>query len=288
MWFTGATRGGTLDPGETEPFTYTVHDDIGGDVLILAAEDATGISPVQGLTSAQYVDEYASSLEAAGYTSDVYDFDVMGRRRRTTSVCSRTTTPWSGRPATTSSCGRRPGSRHDGQGGPRHRAVGPRLPQRGRQAHARGQVRPVRAGGQRRVLLQPVRSAGVHDAGRVPLPAGPQRLPAVLAGCLRQRRRRWHRPENRRAVPAGRRRGRVRRLHRRPQRRRLGAEPGPHGPVADHVELPPAGRVPAVRQRGSAGLGDPGRAVRPAHRRVVRLQPAGRRDATSGSPGPST
>ena len=73
-------RVGAGTPVETEPFTYTVHDDIGGDVLILAAEDVTGLSPVQGLTSAQFVDEYASSLDAAGYSSDVYDFDVMGRK----------------------------------------------------------------------------------------------------------------------------------------------------------------------------------------------------------------
>ena len=79
VWFTGRNRGrgGAV---ETEPFTYTVHDDIGGDVLILAAEDVTGISPPQGVTTAQYADEYASSLEAAGFTSDVYDFDVMGRQ----------------------------------------------------------------------------------------------------------------------------------------------------------------------------------------------------------------
>ena len=83
VWFTGrnVTRnGGAANSVSTEPFTYTVHDDIGGDVLILAAEDVTGLSPVQGLTSAQYVDEYASSLDAAGYSSDVYDFDVMGRQ----------------------------------------------------------------------------------------------------------------------------------------------------------------------------------------------------------------
>jgi Zinc carboxypeptidase/Immune inhibitor A peptidase M6 len=81
VWFTGRNQGvGAGTPVETEPFTYTVHDDIGGDVLILAAEDVTGISPVQGLTSAQFDDEYASSLEAAGYSSDVYDFDLMGRQ----------------------------------------------------------------------------------------------------------------------------------------------------------------------------------------------------------------
>jgi hypothetical protein len=81
VWFTGAnTDGGGQDAVvRTAPFTYTVHDDIGGDVLILAAEDTTGISPLQGVRSAQYADEYASSLEAAGYASDVYDFDIMGR-----------------------------------------------------------------------------------------------------------------------------------------------------------------------------------------------------------------
>ncbi len=81
VWFTGVNAGvGTGNAVvKTVPFTYTVHDDIGGDVLILAAEDVTGLSPVQGLTSAQYVDEYASSLDAAGFSSDVYDFDVMDR-----------------------------------------------------------------------------------------------------------------------------------------------------------------------------------------------------------------
>ena len=80
VWFTGRNRGGRGSTVSTKPFTYTVHDDIGGDVLVLAAEDVTGLSPAQGLTSAQFVEEYASSLEAAGYSSDVYDFDVMGRQ----------------------------------------------------------------------------------------------------------------------------------------------------------------------------------------------------------------
>jgi hypothetical protein len=82
VWFSGRNVGRGPGSGvvSTEPFTYTVHDDIGGDVLILAAEDVTGISPAQGLTSAQFVDEYASSIEAAGHSSDVYDFDVMGRQ----------------------------------------------------------------------------------------------------------------------------------------------------------------------------------------------------------------
>jgi hypothetical protein len=64
----------------SDHFTYTVASDIGGQVLILAAEDVTGISPVQGVPSAKYADEVAASLTAAGYSSDVYDFDVQGRK----------------------------------------------------------------------------------------------------------------------------------------------------------------------------------------------------------------
>jgi Zinc carboxypeptidase/Immune inhibitor A peptidase M6 len=74
--FIGRDRGAQAS---SESFTYTVHDDIGGDVLVFAMEDVTGLSPVQGLTEAQYADEHVSALDAAGHTTDVYDFDVMGR-----------------------------------------------------------------------------------------------------------------------------------------------------------------------------------------------------------------
>lgn len=78
VWFSGVKPG--KGPVSTKPFTYTVADDIGGDVLILAAEDVTGISPAQGVTTAKYADDYATALTAAGYSSDVYDVDVNGRR----------------------------------------------------------------------------------------------------------------------------------------------------------------------------------------------------------------
>jgi hypothetical protein len=78
VWFTGTKAGaGSV---ASDHFTYKVHTDIGGKVLILAAEDVTGLSPVQGLTSAQFTDEYADALTAAGYSSDVYDFDGQGRK----------------------------------------------------------------------------------------------------------------------------------------------------------------------------------------------------------------
>ena len=78
MWFSGRKQG--AGRVTSDHFSYTVHDDIGGDVLILAVEDVTGLSPAQaGATSAKYADEMAAALTAAGLTSDVYDFDTQGR-----------------------------------------------------------------------------------------------------------------------------------------------------------------------------------------------------------------
>jgi Zinc carboxypeptidase/Immune inhibitor A peptidase M6 len=78
VWFTGIKP--DVGPKTSAHFTYRVHDDIGGDVLVLAVEDVTGLSPVQGGGTARYADEVAASLAAAGYSSDVYDFDAMGRK----------------------------------------------------------------------------------------------------------------------------------------------------------------------------------------------------------------
>jgi hypothetical protein len=78
VWFTGnKPRTGVV---ASEHFTYRVHDDVGGDVLVLAVEDVTGLSPAQTGTTAKYADEVAASLGAAGRSSDVYDFDAMGRK----------------------------------------------------------------------------------------------------------------------------------------------------------------------------------------------------------------
>ncbi|TDW79688.1 immune inhibitor A peptidase M6 [Kribbella pratensis] len=77
VWFTGSKVG--TGAVSSEHFTYKVATDIGGQVLILAAEDVTGLSPVQGVTSAKYADKYAAALTAAGYTSDVYDVDAHSR-----------------------------------------------------------------------------------------------------------------------------------------------------------------------------------------------------------------
>ncbi|MFI6711008.1 M14 family zinc carboxypeptidase [Nonomuraea sp. NPDC050478] len=89
-WMRGGVTG--TKPGDTvkvwfsslgkksQSFTYKVHDDIGGKVLVLAAEDVTGLSPAQGVTEAKYAGAYVQALQAAGYSSDVYDMDKMGRK----------------------------------------------------------------------------------------------------------------------------------------------------------------------------------------------------------------
>ncbi|MCA2222839.1 M14 family metallopeptidase [Nonomuraea aurantiaca] len=73
VWFSSIGR-------KSGDFTYQVSSDIGGKVLVLATEDVTGLSPVQGVTEAKYADDYVKALDEAGYSSDVYDMDRMGRK----------------------------------------------------------------------------------------------------------------------------------------------------------------------------------------------------------------
>jgi hypothetical protein len=75
-WFS-ARKG--RSPISSTHFKYQVSKDIGGKVLVLSAEDVTGISPVQGATTAKYTNAYTTALTAAGYSSDVYDVDKYGR-----------------------------------------------------------------------------------------------------------------------------------------------------------------------------------------------------------------
>ena len=201
VWFT-AKRGKTT---VTSPdFTYQVATDIGGDVLVLAAEDVTGASPAQAAASAEVRRVVRrrprgrrlhlgrlrrrhpwSSGSAPPRGAVALRRGGLGDRRRHHSASDRTT-GGHGRPA--------------GAGPRAHRA---RLPQRGRQGPRHGQVQPVRPGGGRRLLVQPVRASAVHDAERVPVPAAAQRLPAVLAGGLRLPRRHGRGRERRARAPAG-------------------------------------------------------------------------------------
>ncbi|PRY27688.1 M14 family metallopeptidase [Pseudosporangium ferrugineum] len=78
VWFTARKGKASITSAN---FTYTVADKIGGDVLVIAAEDVTGVSPAatDGATSARYADEHVASLRKAGRTADVYDLDTRGR-----------------------------------------------------------------------------------------------------------------------------------------------------------------------------------------------------------------
>ncbi len=73
VWFEGG--GATSDS-----FTYEVVSDTNRRLLILAAEDYTGISPAKpGVTAPQYLSFYTDALAANGVAFDVYDVDANGR-----------------------------------------------------------------------------------------------------------------------------------------------------------------------------------------------------------------
>ncbi|MFG1812147.1 M14 family zinc carboxypeptidase [Kribbella sp. NPDC049174] len=73
VWFEGGGQ-------RSESFTYQVASDTGRRVLILAAEDYTGASPVKaGVTAPQYLSFYTDALAAQGIAFDVYDVDARGR-----------------------------------------------------------------------------------------------------------------------------------------------------------------------------------------------------------------
>ena len=72
VWFTGG--GATSDS-----FTYEAVSDTGDDVLVLAAEDYTGASPVQPPGGPHQLSFYTDALTAEGTSFDVYDVDANGR-----------------------------------------------------------------------------------------------------------------------------------------------------------------------------------------------------------------
>ncbi|GAB2812899.1 M14 family metallopeptidase [Lentzea nigeriaca] len=73
VWFEGG--------GQTSgSFTYHAVSESGGKVLVLAAEDYTGASPVQGVTAPKYLSYYTDALNANGVSHDVYDVDAHGRK----------------------------------------------------------------------------------------------------------------------------------------------------------------------------------------------------------------
>ncbi|GAA4723664.1 M14 family metallopeptidase [Nocardioides endophyticus] len=85
----GVVRG--TDPGDSvkvwfeakhkrsESFTYDAVSDSGRDVLVVAAEDYTGASPVQPTDGPHHASAYTDALAANGEQSDLYDIDASGR-----------------------------------------------------------------------------------------------------------------------------------------------------------------------------------------------------------------
>ncbi|GLZ30068.1 zinc carboxypeptidase [Lentzea sp. NBRC 105346] len=73
VWFEGG--------GQTSSsFTYRAVSESTNKVLVLAAEDYTGASPIQGVTAPKYLSYYTNALNANGIGHDVYDVDARGRK----------------------------------------------------------------------------------------------------------------------------------------------------------------------------------------------------------------
>ena len=71
VWFEGGGR-------KSDSFTYQAVNETRNRVLIVAAEDYTGASPVQ-TAGPHYVQYYKDALAANGQQADVYDVDASGR-----------------------------------------------------------------------------------------------------------------------------------------------------------------------------------------------------------------
>ena len=75
VWFEAS--GGAV---KSDSFSYTAKVESSNRVLVLAAEDYTGISPVYRQRGPLYLSYYLSALAANGIGADVYDVDANGRR----------------------------------------------------------------------------------------------------------------------------------------------------------------------------------------------------------------
>lgn len=73
VWFEG---GGKV----SDSFTYTAKVESSNRVLVVSAEDYSGISPVYKKKSPNYLSYYLNALTANGIGADVYDIDANGRK----------------------------------------------------------------------------------------------------------------------------------------------------------------------------------------------------------------
>jgi hypothetical protein len=71
VWFEGGGE-------RSDSFAYRAVSETGRRVLVVAAEDYSGVSPPQ-TPGPHYLSCYLNALQANGVTADVYDVDARGR-----------------------------------------------------------------------------------------------------------------------------------------------------------------------------------------------------------------
>ena len=271
-------------------------------MLVVAAEDYTGASPVQDPAGPHFVTRTPTPWPPTASRPTSTTSTPPAGWRPTRSACSATTTPSSGRPATTWS----PAPPAAVGGNADRLALDELLEarcvhERGRQGPLSQATPPVSSTPWRSCTTPRVRSPATRRS-RGHRPAA---LPALVRLVLR-----WRRHQRRAAVLAGWLRCRGQRRSRRRRRVRLDRGGRPvHGPrvgsrrsrlrrqhrsevVVPRDERHPADRpVRAVRELARGAVRQAGRPVRPTHRNPVRLladrrrllQEAHPRDRRTGS-----
>ena len=173
-----------------------VRTDIGGDVLILAAEDVTGISPVQGVTTREVRRRVRRRTHRGRDQLDVYDVDANSRKApHPLGVLSHyKAVVWeTGDDIIPRAAGQAAG--HGGQAGAATSSCrSATTSTRAASCCSRGKYAGFAQAADGAYFYNPFEDQPrVHHASALPVPAAAQRLPAVLAGCLQLRRRRRHR-----------------------------------------------------------------------------------------------
>ena len=279
VWFTGSDRGHKGKKGKrrrgggghgglrSDAFTYEAVSESGAGTLVVAAEDYTGISPVQP-GGPNHLRFYTEALSANGIAHDVYDVDAHNRTAPDALgvLGHYDAVVWyTGDDIITREPGMVPGtaSRLANDEMLEMRAYmneGGNVLYTGKHAGRAvpGRLR-VRPGRQRGLRLY----AGDHGA----LSADLQRLHPVLPGGVSVQRRRRTERGHRRALPGQRDQRPVQRARLDPERRRQRRQPGRGELVHHHLQPAARGRVPAVRQLRAGGVGRWGRGRLRAGRR---------------------
>jgi hypothetical protein len=80
VWFSGEKKDKHKRDVESAPFTYTVKQDTGAKVLVLADEDYKGVNPdyPAGTNAPRYAAAHLAAVRAAGYSADLWDLDRDG------------------------------------------------------------------------------------------------------------------------------------------------------------------------------------------------------------------